>query len=338
MNKEKISVIVPTYNVENEIEKCIRSICAQKYDNLEIIVIDDGSTDNSGKIADKLALEDSRVIVVHKENGGVGSARRVGLEIATGDLIGFVDADDYINCEMYDELYRNMIEHGADMSACFGKRVTDEAPEDYMRTDTSESKVSTRTNFEVFHGFYNQNHEDNVTNKYFNGDTLSLCNKLFRREIIKNITFPELFVGEDAFVYFDILKQIKKAVYVTKEYYYYYNRSTSLTKTKVYSEEKTEFILENRVKRSVRYRDILHESKYYDLEKQCVNIEIFNLVDNCGIFADTAKKRKIYKKHIKKLVRLTKDTKNALSFKEKIRLGFFIFSPMLYRKIIDLFY
>ena len=155
---------------------------------------------------------------------------------------------------------------------------------------------------------------------------------------MEGIVFPDAIVGEDAFVYFDILQRVKKAVYITSELYYYYKRNNSLSRTKVYSEEQLESILRLKVKRSVRWRDILHELQYYDLEKQCVNIEIFDMAGSAAVFADTRKKRKLYKKYVKELVVATKDTKNALSFKDNIRLSVFLFSPLLYRKILALLF
>ncbi|OUQ56652.1 hypothetical protein B5E58_10530, partial [Tyzzerella sp. An114] len=97
MENKKISVIVPIYNVEKYLNRCVDSIINQTYKNLEIILVDDGSPDNCGKICDEYAKKDNRIKVVHKENGGVSSARNVGLNIATGDYIGFVDGDDWID-------------------------------------------------------------------------------------------------------------------------------------------------------------------------------------------------------------------------------------------------
>ena len=103
--KERISVVVPVYNVEKYLEKCVNSIVNQTYKNLEIILVDDGATDNSGKLCDELAKIDNRIKVYHKENGGLSDARNYGVERATGDYIGFVDSDDYIDAEMYEKLY-----------------------------------------------------------------------------------------------------------------------------------------------------------------------------------------------------------------------------------------
>ena len=102
---DKISVIVPFYNVEPYIRNCVDSIINQTYKNLEIILADDGSTDNSGKICDEYALKDNRIKVLHLKNGGPGIARNAGLDVATGKYIGYVDSDDYIEPDMYETLY-----------------------------------------------------------------------------------------------------------------------------------------------------------------------------------------------------------------------------------------
>ena len=99
---ELISVIVPVYNVESYLEKCIESIQNQSYKSLEIILVNDGSTDSSGDICDKYAAHDKRIKVIHKKNGGLSSARNAGLEVANGDYIAFVDSDDYIEITMYE--------------------------------------------------------------------------------------------------------------------------------------------------------------------------------------------------------------------------------------------
>ena len=104
MKKEKISIIVPIYNVEKYLDRCIESIVGQTYKNLEIILIDDGSPDNCPQMCDEWAKKDDRIKVVHKENGGVSLARNKGMDIATGTYIGFVDSDDYIDKNMYEKL------------------------------------------------------------------------------------------------------------------------------------------------------------------------------------------------------------------------------------------
>ena len=115
---EKISVIVPVYNVEQYLDRCVDSIINQTYKNLEIILINDGSTDNSGQLCDELAKKDDRIRVIHKENGGLSDARNVGINVAEAELIGFIDSDDYIDEDMYEVLMTNLKRANADLSMC----------------------------------------------------------------------------------------------------------------------------------------------------------------------------------------------------------------------------
>jgi len=131
MQNELISVIVPIYNGENYIEECIASILKQSYQNLEVILINDGSSDNSGDICDNYAKHDCRVKVIHKENGGASSARNAGLDVAKGEFVAFVDSDDHLmDADMYKRLHKRMTETGADICVCGYK----EYYTDYIRT------------------------------------------------------------------------------------------------------------------------------------------------------------------------------------------------------------
>ncbi len=114
--EELISIIVPVYNVEQYLEKCVKSIIRQTYKNIEIILIDDGATDSSGKICDKLKLKDNRIKVIHKENGGLSDARNAGLKVAKGEYIGFVDSDDYIKEDMFETLYNLNKKYNSEIS------------------------------------------------------------------------------------------------------------------------------------------------------------------------------------------------------------------------------
>ena len=118
MEKDLISVIVPVYKVEKYLEKCIESVLKQTYTNLQIILVDDGSPDNCGKICDEYAKKDSRIEVIHKINGGLSDARNVGINRANGRYIGFVDSDDYIKEDMYEKLINLIKEYDADISIC----------------------------------------------------------------------------------------------------------------------------------------------------------------------------------------------------------------------------
>ena len=118
MEKPLISIIIPVYKVEKYLEKCIKSVLDQTYKNLQIILVDDGSPDNCGNICDDYARVDNRIEVIHKANGGLSDARNVGLKAARGEYIGFVDSDDYVSNEMFENLYNTLISNDVDVAIC----------------------------------------------------------------------------------------------------------------------------------------------------------------------------------------------------------------------------
>ena len=166
----KISVIVPVYNCEPYVERCIRSIMAQTYTDLEIICINDGSADNSGAVLDKLALEDARIRVIHQENQGLVAVREEGIEKATGDFIGFVDGDDAVEHDMYERLLNNALQEDADISHC-GLCVF--WPNGVQEAHYGTGKRVTQTGTEALKALL-----DGVL---FDA---SLCNKLYKRELL----------------------------------------------------------------------------------------------------------------------------------------------------------
>ena len=118
LNNELISIIVPVYNMEKYLARCVDSIIAQTYDKIEIILVDDGSTDNSSSMCDHYARKDERIKVVHKLNGGLSDARNAGFAVATGSYIGYVDSDDWIEPDMYEKMYYACVENDAELAVC----------------------------------------------------------------------------------------------------------------------------------------------------------------------------------------------------------------------------
>ena len=182
MNYYLISVIVPIYKVEKYLHKCIDSILAQTYTNLEIILVDDGSPDNCGKICDEYAAKDSRIKVIHQPNGGLSAARNAGLDIATGDYIGFVDSDDYIAPDMYEKLYNALVKNDADMAICDYQRFGNELPYDEMSLTT-----------EVITGLQAMEKQNTVINCSF----VVAWSKLYKSFIFSNVRFPVGKINED---------------------------------------------------------------------------------------------------------------------------------------------
>lgn len=207
-----ISIIVPIYNVENYLNKCLSSITQQTYTNIEILLIDDGSTDRSGEICKKWTQKDSRIKYFLKENGGVSSARNRGLQEAKGEYIGFVDADDWISPNMYESLYTQIIKNECDIAICSRTRVIDGEEIHYQNKESfifTHGKIDMRKLACIY-------------------DMNSIYNKLYNKSLLKSIYFPtNMTYGEDLYIVPDILNNSRKGVYTSEGLYYYFDRKDS---------------------------------------------------------------------------------------------------------------
>lgn len=206
---EKVSIIVPVFNVERYLEQCITSIANQSYSNLEIILIDDGSTDSSGGICDNWAQKDERVVVIHQLNRGLSCARNKGLEIASGDLICFVDSDDFIEKEYVTTLYKCYKESDADMVICMGRRVNSEGIP-YEPSTPAPRKCNSLLTEEDFWDEY-------ARNMYF----IVVWSKLYKKSVFNNIRFPEGEINEDEAILWKIVAACHR-VYCTDAVEYNY--------------------------------------------------------------------------------------------------------------------
>jgi len=212
----KISIIIPVYNVETYLAKCIDSILAQTFTDFECILINDGSTDNSGKLCDQYAKKDNRIIVIHQENSGPSSARNAGLDTAKGEWIGFVDSDDWCDIDMFSKLYENSIKNNADISSCGWKRINQNSIETCI-----QDKEYIYNSYEAINAMF--------SNKYFTG---YIWNKLIKAQYFSkyNIRFDiNIIPFEETLVLYKILKHIEKAVYLPIPYYNYVINPNSIT-------------------------------------------------------------------------------------------------------------
>lgn len=210
----KISVIVPVYNVEKYMEKSIESILGQTVKDIEVILVDDGSTDNSGKICDEFMEKDSRVQVIHKKNGGQSTARNAGVDKASGDYVGFVDGDDYISPLMYEKLLSMIESSEADVAVCGIYDV-------YQNTMTPQCSEKAEFVCDAKEMFRNILIDDKVSG--------STCNRLIKAEIAKNLRFLDGKLFEDAFYSTQLVKNVNKAAVTTEPLYYYVHRTDSTT-------------------------------------------------------------------------------------------------------------
>ena len=216
----EVSIIVPVYQVEKYIRQCVDSILAQTFTDFELILVDDGSKDNSGKICDEYARRDERVKVIHKENGGLSDARNKGMDQAVGNYFMFVDSDDYIAPTMVECLYKNIFNENADMVVCNYL---------YFFENDREKDFSTNIESEVLSGteiFYNRKNERNY------GYWTVVWNKLYKKETFGNVRFRSGKYYEDEFWANDIYQMNMKIVTIPECLYYYRQHDSSTMKKK----------------------------------------------------------------------------------------------------------
>ncbi|MBQ9936947.1 MAG: glycosyltransferase [Oscillospiraceae bacterium] len=209
-----LSIVVPVYNVEQYLARCLDSILSQTLTDFEVIAVDDGSPDNCGKILDEYSQKDKRIKVIHKENGGVSSARNAALDLAQGEYIGFVDSDDYIEPNMYEYLVDSIKKSGCDIVICGYHEVLSDETKD-IRICERETSISSR---EGIVGLI----EDKTYRGY-------LWNRLYKRELFDGIRFPETVVMEDLYVNHLLFEKVDKIYLLDKALYYYIRREDSVT-------------------------------------------------------------------------------------------------------------
>lgn len=213
---KKLSIIVPVYNVRLYVEECIKSLISQNYENFEIIIVDDGSTDGSSSVCDSLQSLSPRIIVIHQDNGGLPAARNRGLEAATGDYICFIDSDDIVAPEMFKTLIEKLEEHDASVAIC-----------NFEVFNKIQTFASNRYHNEVI------NYSDDNPISFYRAALDSSCNRVFKAEAIKNIRFePKSKVAqEDYWFQIRLFTHIDRIVTIEDGFYKYRQRGSSITKS-----------------------------------------------------------------------------------------------------------
>lgn len=305
-----ISVIVPVYNVSKYLSNCINSILNQTYDDFELILVDDGSTDNSLNICNEFAKIDSRIIVLTKLNGGQGSARNLGLENAKGNYIVFVDGDDWIEKNLLEVLLNNLKKYDADIS-CGGV---------YSKLDksdfTSSAEVTVKNNLQAMELF--------VMNK--DGFNHSPVSKIFKKELFYNVRFLELQGFEDAATIYKVFVKAKKVVSHPISLYFYLQREDS-TMHRKFSEKDYD--------RVIAYKEM---EKGLSTDKRYSSIIYYVTAQKIGaIYYVAGESMKLnFKKNIniirccQKESRETLKSKFHISRKNKILLKLLCINPMLF--------
>lgn len=211
-----VSIIIPVYNVEKYLLACVNSVLKQTYTSLEIILVDDGSTDSSGRICDDCAMMDSRIKVIHKVNGGLSDARNVGIDVATGDYLAFVDSDDLIHSRFVETLYSLVCDIKADIASVEFKSFYDDDSLDL--SETLNGKTMTFQSDEAIDKILYQDILDN-----------SVCNKLYNRHLFDGLRFPIGKLYEDLALFYKVYERAERIVHRREGLYYYRLRRDSIT-------------------------------------------------------------------------------------------------------------
>ena len=217
----KISVIVALYNVKDYADECIESLVNQSYTNLEIILVDDGSKDETSAIVDKWAAKDERIKAIHQENGGLSAARNTGMKYATGDCIAFIDGDDSIKKEYFETLVKNMNDTGADMS---GVGRYENIPGE--NTFKNFSSVDSLTVYNDYRDYIYDTYADKE--KRFFQSAIVVWGKIYKRNIWENIEFPVGHNNEDSWVFPRVLSRCNKIAISPEPLYFYRKREGSI--------------------------------------------------------------------------------------------------------------
>ncbi len=228
-----ISVIIPVYNAEKYLRRCLDSVLNQKNVKLEIVLVDDGSTDRSGTICDEYAKCDERILVLHQKNGGASNARNHGMQIAKGDYIGFVDSDDWIEDDMYCYLLGLINSYDADAAVC--EYIT---AKHKGKTNKQKEVLTIRQREELARFFYRLD-----GGKSF----FSVWNCLYKKELLKNIRFLENQINEDVYFTYEIYKKANKIVFSNLTKYYYFVNSHSVTNSKVCRRDYSQFAVWDKI-------------------------------------------------------------------------------------------
>lgn len=213
-----ISVIVPVYNVEKYLKRCLDSIRKQTYSNIEILLIDDGSTDQSGRICDEFAKLDSRVRVLHKNNGGLSDARNVGIEEAKGEYITFVDSDDYVDEDLIEYLYKMIERTHTEMSICTNRLYHEKTRKFQIGADDGKNEVLTA-------------HESIKRLLYGRNFWVSAWAKLYKKDLFLNIRYPKGKLYEDTAVTYKLILKAGRVAYGRSCKYTYCVRNNSITRS-----------------------------------------------------------------------------------------------------------
>lgn len=314
----KISIIVPVYNVEDYLKNCIDSILNQTFNDFELILVNDGSTDNSLKICKYYKSIDYRICIIDKHNEGLSSARNAGLDVAKGEYIGFVDSDDYIHPQMYEILYNYISDTKADISICNFEQVYN-FNKDLLNT--------LQINQRLHQIFNNIESLEQLSGENAVEFTVS-WNKLYRKYLFENIRFKVGIIHEDEFIIHKLLYKTRKIVYIREKLYFYMQRKGSIMQQSNKRIDRL-YALEDRIKffNSKNLKDL-------QFKQEVLYIKFFLKLYN-KILKMPYSSRRLVRMRLnlfKLIIKFYENTNH--SKKEKASYILFCISPFLYKKLV----
>lgn len=315
-----ISVILPIYKVEKYLKRAIDSVRGQTYQNLEIILVEDGSPDKCGEICEAYTLQDIRIKVVHKENGGLSDARNVGITVATGEYIAFVDSDDYIAPTFIEVLYKAIVRTGSDIALCrYVETTLDSIFEEVKETGETVEYSGRELSLQMY---------ADISGEYT--CFVVAWNKLYKRSLWKELRYPKGRIHEDEATTYKIYDKVKKGVFVKERLYAYYQMESSITR-KPFSIQRLDCLvaLRERIDFYVHKEDLeLIVRTYKTLaDTAIVDYRIVN-----GAFGTGAEEKQVKEQLKQYVVKTIKEVGRYGSLPIKTRIGYHIFirSPRLY--------
>lgn len=275
INEPVVSIIIPIYNTSEYLERCINSVIAQTYKNIEIILVNDGSTDDSGKICEEYAVKDSRINVIHKENGGLSDARNAGIDIASGEYIAFVDSDDFISRIYVQVLLTETIRNNADIAICnYVKGSGSIFPKQYY----NKVKIQCYSEKEMLSNWHG---------KYKRIETMA-WNKLYKTTLFKDygIRYPMGYYHEDVPTTHLLVSKARRIIVINRKLYYYYQREDSITSNITVKKIEDSIFLQNERRKwflqngysSSAQRLLIKMQKYYILIYCKIDDSIFKQI------------------------------------------------------------
>ncbi|WP_053984383.1 glycosyltransferase family 2 protein [Niameybacter massiliensis] len=317
-NKQPIlSIIVPVYNVEKYLPKCIESILNQTFNDFEVILVDDGSTDKSGELCDDYQELDSRLQVIHQKNVGLGGARNVGISLSRGRYIGFVDSDDTIHPQMYTILLNEVEQSQSEIGICRYQCYAEGRPPKMLNISTYETR---------------EMQTEEALRQLLKGQLYrhSVCNKVFKRELVKTVLFPVGKIYEDNFFTYRAIAQAHKVKYVHLTLYYYLQREGSIVH-RSFSEKNLEIL--NAGEDIIQFINKQYPNLQMDAECAYA-LRFFDIMNTLLVEENTDQ---VILQNLKQRIRKQKSSlkeNTMLTKKQQILIQIFSYSPKVYMYII----